>query len=147
MGTYHKFDCRDCLVSETAIMGGVTVRDVDAQKFIVAYADFLKRQGKLQIQVGLILSRPHTPTNFLLNLLTGSTFELPLLPDMSTSENPSAWAASEKSTAAQRTVVQDPRTTLMRPAPLIEKLCNPSKIVSFIFLLFFHFFFPLVLSH
>merc|ERR1711977_16677 len=47
--TYHKFDCRDCLVSETAIMGGVTVRDVDAQKFIVAYADFLKRQGKLQI--------------------------------------------------------------------------------------------------
>ncbi|KIV96221.1 40S ribosomal protein S19 [Exophiala mesophila] len=30
-------------------MGGVTVRDVDAQKFIVAYADFLKRQGKLQI--------------------------------------------------------------------------------------------------
>merc|ERR1712034_74650 len=49
MGTYHKFDCRDCLVSETAIMGGVTVRDVDAQKFIVAYADFLKRQGKLPI--------------------------------------------------------------------------------------------------
>merc|ERR1712230_132263 len=47
--TYHKFDCRDCLVSEAAIMGGVTVRDVDAQKFIVAYADFLKRQGKLQI--------------------------------------------------------------------------------------------------
>ncbi|KIW15067.1 40S ribosomal protein S19 [Exophiala spinifera] len=30
-------------------MGGVTVRDVDAQKFINAYADFLKRQGKLQI--------------------------------------------------------------------------------------------------
>ncbi|KAK5094003.1 Protein component of the small (40S) ribosomal subunit [Exophiala xenobiotica] len=30
-------------------MPGVTVRDVDAQKFIVAYADFLKRQGKLQI--------------------------------------------------------------------------------------------------
>ncbi|RMD39828.1 hypothetical protein DV735_g5298, partial [Chaetothyriales sp. CBS 134920] len=36
-------------------MGGVTVRDVDislaqqAQKFILAYADFLKRQGKLQI--------------------------------------------------------------------------------------------------
>jgi small subunit ribosomal protein S19e len=30
-------------------MGGVTVRDVDAQKFINAYAEFLKRQGKLQI--------------------------------------------------------------------------------------------------
>ncbi|KAJ9646800.1 40S ribosomal protein S19 [Exophiala oligosperma] len=30
-------------------MGGVTVRDVDAHKFINAYADFLKRQGKLQI--------------------------------------------------------------------------------------------------
>lgn len=30
-------------------MPGVTVRDVDAQKFINAYADFLKRQGKLQI--------------------------------------------------------------------------------------------------
>ncbi|KAL9615876.1 MAG: hypothetical protein Q9160_009185 [Pyrenula sp. 1 TL-2023] len=29
--------------------GGVTVRDVDAQKFINAYSDFLKRQGKLQI--------------------------------------------------------------------------------------------------
>ncbi|PGG97557.1 40S ribosomal protein S19 [Polytolypa hystricis UAMH7299] len=30
-------------------MGGVTVRDVDAQKFINAYSAFLKRQGKLQI--------------------------------------------------------------------------------------------------
>jgi len=30
-------------------MVGVTVRDVDAQKFINAYAAFLKRQGKLQI--------------------------------------------------------------------------------------------------
>ncbi|KAL1977585.1 hypothetical protein VTN31DRAFT_444 [Thermomyces dupontii] len=30
-------------------MGGVTVRDVDAQKFIAAYAAFLKRQGKLPI--------------------------------------------------------------------------------------------------
>ncbi|CAK7564068.1 MAG: Protein component of the small (40S) ribosomal subunit [Sporothrix epigloea] len=30
-------------------MGGVSVRDVDAQKFIVAYAAFLKRQGKLPI--------------------------------------------------------------------------------------------------
>ncbi|RDL39732.1 Uncharacterized protein BP5553_04072 [Venustampulla echinocandica] len=29
--------------------GGISVRDVDAQKFIVAYADFLKRQGKLPI--------------------------------------------------------------------------------------------------
>ncbi|KAH7144507.1 40S ribosomal protein S19 [Dactylonectria estremocensis] len=29
--------------------GGVTVRDVDAQKFIIAYAAFLKRQGKLPI--------------------------------------------------------------------------------------------------
>ncbi|KAH9898984.1 40S ribosomal protein S19 [Xylariomycetidae sp. FL2044] len=29
--------------------GGVTVRDVDAQKFIEAYASFLKRQGKLPI--------------------------------------------------------------------------------------------------
>ncbi|KAI9786013.1 MAG: 40S ribosomal protein S19 [Peltula sp. TS41687] len=30
-------------------MGGVSVRDVDAQKFINAYAAFLKRQGKLPI--------------------------------------------------------------------------------------------------
>ncbi|KKK18811.1 40S ribosomal protein [Aspergillus rambellii] len=30
-------------------MGGVTVRDVDAQKFITSYAAFLKRQGKLPI--------------------------------------------------------------------------------------------------
>ncbi|EXJ89990.1 40S ribosomal protein S19 [Capronia epimyces CBS 606.96] len=30
-------------------MGGVTVRDVDAQKFINAYAEFLKKQGKLAI--------------------------------------------------------------------------------------------------
>jgi len=30
-------------------MGGVTVRDVDAQKFIQAYSAFLKRQGKLPI--------------------------------------------------------------------------------------------------
>ncbi|KAI9750630.1 MAG: Guanine nucleotide-binding protein G(I)/G(S)/G(T) subunit beta-1 [Chaenotheca gracillima] len=30
-------------------MGGVSVRDVDAQKFIIAYAAFLKRQGKLPI--------------------------------------------------------------------------------------------------
>ncbi|WEW58900.1 Protein component of the small (40S) ribosomal subunit [Emydomyces testavorans] len=30
-------------------MGGVTVRDVDAQKFINAYSAFLKRQGKLPI--------------------------------------------------------------------------------------------------
>jgi len=30
-------------------MPGVSVRDVDAQKFIDAYAAFLKRQGKLQI--------------------------------------------------------------------------------------------------
>ncbi|KKA26522.1 hypothetical protein TD95_004836 [Thielaviopsis punctulata] len=29
--------------------GGVSVRDVDAQKFIGSYADFLKRQGKLPI--------------------------------------------------------------------------------------------------
>ncbi|RYP39846.1 hypothetical protein DL767_001965 [Monosporascus sp. MG133] len=29
--------------------GGVSVRDVDAQKFINAYASFLKRQGKLAI--------------------------------------------------------------------------------------------------
>jgi len=28
-------------------MGGVSVKDVDAQKFIEAYAAFLKRQGKL----------------------------------------------------------------------------------------------------
>ncbi|KAF4302600.1 Protein component of the small (40S) ribosomal subunit [Botryosphaeria dothidea] len=30
-------------------MGGVTVRDVEASKFINAYADFLKRQGRLPI--------------------------------------------------------------------------------------------------
>jgi small subunit ribosomal protein S19e len=30
-------------------MGGVTVKDVEAQKFIAGYAAFLKRQGKLPI--------------------------------------------------------------------------------------------------
>lgn len=35
--------------SNTAIMGGVSVRDVPADKFIEAYAAFLKRQGKLPI--------------------------------------------------------------------------------------------------
>merc|ERR1712063_163664 len=30
-------------------MGGVTVKDVEAQKFITSYAAFLKRQGKLPI--------------------------------------------------------------------------------------------------
>jgi len=30
-------------------MGGVTVRDVDASKFITAYAAFLKRQGRLPV--------------------------------------------------------------------------------------------------
>ncbi|KAI0481251.1 40S ribosomal protein S19 [Xylariaceae sp. FL0804] len=29
--------------------GGITVRDVDAHKFVNAYSDFLKRQGKLPI--------------------------------------------------------------------------------------------------
>ena len=33
----------------TAIMTGVSVRDVPADKFINAYAAFLKRQGKLPI--------------------------------------------------------------------------------------------------
>ncbi|KAI2631037.1 40S ribosomal protein S19 [Hypoxylon sp. NC1633] len=31
------------------MVGGISVRDVDAQKFINAYAAFLKRQGKLPI--------------------------------------------------------------------------------------------------
>ncbi|OAL71087.1 40S ribosomal protein S19 [Trichophyton violaceum] len=30
-------------------MGGITVRDVDAQKFVEAYSAFLKRQGKFPI--------------------------------------------------------------------------------------------------
>jgi len=33
----------------TAVMTGVSVRDVPADKFINAYAAFLKRQGKLPI--------------------------------------------------------------------------------------------------
>jgi small subunit ribosomal protein S19e len=32
-------------------MGGVTVKDVEAQKFITSYAAFLKRQGKLPMYV------------------------------------------------------------------------------------------------
>ena len=36
-------------ISNTAKMGGVNVRDVPADKFIEAYAAFLKRQGKLPI--------------------------------------------------------------------------------------------------
>ena len=35
--------------SNTANMPGVSVRDVEADKFINAYAAFLKRQGKLPI--------------------------------------------------------------------------------------------------
>merc|ERR1711964_5542 len=45
----YRLDCQRLESPEAAIMGGVTVRDVDAQTFINAYADFLKRQGKLQI--------------------------------------------------------------------------------------------------
>lgn len=37
--------------SPTITMGGVSVKDVDAQKFINAYAAFLKRQGKLPMYV------------------------------------------------------------------------------------------------
>jgi hypothetical protein len=33
----------------TVNMGGVSVRDVPSDKFIAAYAAFLKRQGKLPI--------------------------------------------------------------------------------------------------
>lgn len=36
-------------LSNAANMGGVSVRDVPADKFIEAYAAFLKRQGKLPI--------------------------------------------------------------------------------------------------
>jgi hypothetical protein len=35
--------------NNTAKMGGVSVRDVQADKFINSYAAFLKRQGKLPI--------------------------------------------------------------------------------------------------
>ncbi|KAJ4351831.1 Protein component of the small (40S) ribosomal subunit [Didymosphaeria variabile] len=35
-------------------MGGVSVKDVDAQKFINAYAAFLKRQGKLPMSTGWV---------------------------------------------------------------------------------------------
>jgi hypothetical protein len=36
-------------VNNTDTMGGVSVRDVPSDKFIAAYAAFLKRQGKLPI--------------------------------------------------------------------------------------------------
>ena len=34
--------------------GGVSVKDVEAQKFINSYAAFLKRQGKLPMYVSLM---------------------------------------------------------------------------------------------
>ena len=41
--------CHPPTHTNTAAMGGVSVRDVQADKFIEAYAAFLKRQGKLPI--------------------------------------------------------------------------------------------------
>lgn len=42
-------------------MTGITVRDVDAQKFVVAYAAHLKRTGKLEVPswVDLVKTAPH----------------------------------------------------------------------------------------
>ncbi|KAG9203039.1 40S ribosomal protein S19 [Epicoccum nigrum] len=39
-------------------MGGVTVKDVEAQKFITSYAAFLKRQGKLPIVIAQVRTIP-----------------------------------------------------------------------------------------
>lgn len=42
-------------------MTGITVRDVDAQKFVAAYAAHLKRTGKLEVPawVDLVKTAPH----------------------------------------------------------------------------------------
>jgi hypothetical protein len=43
----HTLPTNPSIPSQTDKMGGVTVKDVEAQKFITSYAAFLKRQGKL----------------------------------------------------------------------------------------------------
>jgi hypothetical protein len=47
--THGKFPFQRQYHQTTTKMPGVSVRDVDAQKFIEAYAAFLKRQGKLPV--------------------------------------------------------------------------------------------------
>ncbi|KAF2029529.1 40S ribosomal protein-like protein S19 [Setomelanomma holmii] len=53
-------------------MGGVTVKDVEAQKFIGAYAAFLKRQGKLPMYLADRLS-----TGWVDTVKTSHSKELP----------------------------------------------------------------------
>lgn len=116
-----------------------------AQKFITAYAAFLKRQGKLPIpgmyfapvqhndvpantaQVGLIPSRLVLPASSLPRTLTGSTSAPPLSPATSTSARPLVSAVSARSTVPPRTAVLPPATTSMPPAPSTARSSRPSR--------------------
>ncbi|KAL5116329.1 Protein component of the small (40S) ribosomal subunit [Pleosporales sp. CAS-2024a] len=55
-------------------MGGVTVKDVEAQKFIAAYAAFLKRQGKLPMSAAQVRANP---TSWVDTVKTSHSNELP----------------------------------------------------------------------
>lgn len=124
--------------------------DVQAHKFINAYAAFLKRQGKLPIpgkilipilcpmlvddaqaddsashlQVGLTPSRPAPPRRCLPRTSTGSTSVPPRSPATSTCARPLVLAVSARFTALPRTVEAAPRTTLTPPAASTARSCS-----------------------
>ncbi|KAH9860935.1 40S ribosomal protein S19, partial [Plenodomus lingam] len=65
------------LIRPTDNMGGVTVKDVEAQKFIGAYAAFLKRQGKLPMFVSVqrVIEKPES--RWVDTVKTSASRELP----------------------------------------------------------------------
>ncbi|KAI8932451.1 40S ribosomal protein S19 [Plenodomus lindquistii] len=58
-------------------MGGVTVKDVEAQKFIGAYAAFLKRQGKLPMFVSVQRVKEKPESRWVDTVKTSASRELP----------------------------------------------------------------------
>ncbi|CAO2649816.1 Nn.00g011080.m01.CDS01 [Neocucurbitaria sp. VM-36] len=58
-------------------MGGVTVKDVEAQKFIASYAAFLKRQGKLPMFVSIQRVKKKPESRWVDTVKTSQSKELP----------------------------------------------------------------------
>jgi hypothetical protein len=122
--------------------GGTNVRDVDPHVFVKAYAQFLKRSGKMLLSpehlsdsaqvnskflLGLILSKLRHSKNLPPMIQTGSTFALQQSPDTSTSANPLAWVLYEKSMAAVRIVELGPDVTLRAVEALSVRSCKRSR--------------------
>merc|ERR1712187_343651 len=50
MGTHPIFESDfDCLTDLIGLMAPICVKDVDQQKFVIAFADFLKKSGKIKV--------------------------------------------------------------------------------------------------